>query len=144
LTVHGPKGDFVLNAESARPLIFIAIDTGFGAIKSLIEHAMALDVAESMHLYRGTSSPDGVYQDNLCRAWSDALDEFSYTALQIASGDEGLDALIDRIAEDYSSLAQYDIYLCAHKEQLQPVGIALENRTGAFDQRVSIEPIRIS
>lgn len=144
LTVRGPKGDFVLNTESSRPLIFIAIDTGFATIKSLIEHAMALDVAESMHLYRGASSPEGLYQDNLCRAWSDALDEFSYTALELAPGDAGLDALVDRIAEDYSSLAQHDIYLCAHQGQLQRLGIGLENRAGAFDQRVNIEPIRVS
>lgn len=144
LMVHGPKGDFVLNAGSARPLVFMAIDSGFGAIKSLIEHAMALDAVESMHLYRAASSTDGIYQDNLCRAWADALDEFSYTALQIAAGDEGLHALVDTIAADYPSLAEYDVYLCAPQGQLQRLGIELENRTGAVDQRVNIEPIRIS
>lgn len=144
LTVRGPKGDFVLNTSSTRPLVFIAIDTGFAAIKSLIEHAMALDVAESMHLYRCTSSPEGLYQDNLCRAWSDALDEFSYTALELEPGDAGLDAFLDRIVEDYPSLAQYDIYLCAHQDQLQRLGMGLETRAGAFDQRVNIEPIRVS
>ena len=144
LTIRGPKGDFVLNTGSSRSLIFIAIDTGFGAIKSLIEHAMALDVAETMHLYRATSLSNDVYQDNLCRAWSDALDEFKYTELEASSDEAGLNAIVDRIVEDYSSLAQHDIYLCAHKDQLQPLGLALEKRAGAFDRRVSIEPIRVS
>src|SRR3970282_2004921 len=49
--VEGPGGEFLLNEESHRPLIFIACETGFAPIKSLIEHAMALDAAETLHLY---------------------------------------------------------------------------------------------
>ena len=45
----GPAGDFVL-AESERPLAFLACDTGFAPVKSLIEHAMAVDAAESLSL----------------------------------------------------------------------------------------------
>ena len=51
----------MLNEKSHRPLIFIACETGFAPIKSLIEHAMALDAAETLHLYwiaagKGTTS----------------------------------------------------------------------------------------
>ena len=41
--VEGPRGEFVLDEASTRPLVFVAFDTGFAPIKSLIEHAMALD-----------------------------------------------------------------------------------------------------
>ncbi len=77
--VEGPRGDFVLDEESHRPLVFIAYETGFAPIKSLIEHAMALDVAETLHLIWVASGAPGHYLDNLCRAWSDALDNFRYT-----------------------------------------------------------------
>jgi CDP-4-dehydro-6-deoxyglucose reductase len=76
--VEGPRGEFVLNEESRRPLVFVACDTGFAPIKSLLEHAMALDAADSLHLYWIASSPGGHYLDNLCRSWADALDNFHY------------------------------------------------------------------
>ena len=49
--IEGPRGEFVLDEESNRPLIFLACDTGFAPIKSLLEHAMALDAAETLDLY---------------------------------------------------------------------------------------------
>lgn len=142
LTIRGPKGNFVMDPASTRPLLFVAIDTGFGAVKSLVEHAMALDAAESIHLYRASSLSGTPYLDNLCRSWADALDGFAYTSLRLDAKDENLLAVVDKIAEEYPDLAQHDVYLCAHQDQLQRLGLELENRTGATDQRVNIEPIR--
>jgi len=81
--VIGPQGTFVLDEESPRPLVFIAGETGFAPIKSLIEHAMALEVAETLHLFWVASKGEGHYLDNLCRSWGDALDDFSYVPLQV-------------------------------------------------------------
>ena len=75
----GPTGEFVL-AESERPLAFLACDTGFAPIKSLIEHAMAVDAAESLSLDWLATRPDGHYLANQCRAWAAAFDEFRYAA----------------------------------------------------------------
>jgi CDP-4-dehydro-6-deoxyglucose reductase len=77
LTVWGPVGEFVL-AESARPLAFVACDTGFAPIKSLIEHAMAVDATESLSLDWVATRPDGHYLANQCRAWAAAFDQFRY------------------------------------------------------------------
>ena len=49
--IDGPRGEFVLDEASPRPLLFIARDTGFAPVKSLLEHAMALDAAETLELY---------------------------------------------------------------------------------------------
>ena len=75
----GPVGDFVL-AEGERPLAFVACDTGFAPIKSLIEHAMAVDAAESLSLDWLATRPDGHYLANQCRAWAEAFDQFRYAA----------------------------------------------------------------
>jgi CDP-4-dehydro-6-deoxyglucose reductase len=75
VTVWGPAGDFVL-ADSARPLVFAACDTGFAPIKSLIEHALALDAAPSLSLFWLATRSDGHFMANQCRAWSEALDNF--------------------------------------------------------------------
>ncbi len=75
--VEGPYGEFVLDEDSPRPVIFLAFGAGFAPIKSLIQHAMSLELAESMDLH-WLADAAGHYQDNLCRAWADALDNFNY------------------------------------------------------------------
>jgi CDP-4-dehydro-6-deoxyglucose reductase len=77
--VHGPMGRFVLD-DTPLPLVFAACDTGFAPIKSLIEHALSLDAAPSMALYWLATREDGHFMHNQCRAWSEALDNFEYTA----------------------------------------------------------------
>jgi CDP-4-dehydro-6-deoxyglucose reductase len=75
VTVWGPTGNFVL-AEGTRPLVFAACDTGFAPVKSLIEHALALDAAPSISLFWLATRSDGHFMSNQCRAWSEALDTF--------------------------------------------------------------------
>jgi CDP-4-dehydro-6-deoxyglucose reductase len=77
VTVWGPYGEFVLN-EGHRPLVFAACDAGFAPIKSLIEHALALDGAPSLSLFWLATKPDGHFLVNQCRAWAEALDPFDY------------------------------------------------------------------
>jgi CDP-4-dehydro-6-deoxyglucose reductase len=103
--VEGPRGTFVLNEDSHRPLAFIAGDSGFAPIKSLIEHAMALDAAESIHLLWVAAGDGGHYLDNLCRSWSDALDDFRYTPL---TDDET--ALL-QVLRDHPRLVECDVYV---------------------------------
>src|SRR5574340_238021 len=77
VAVEGPYGEFVLDEDSPRPVIFLAFGAGFAPIKSLVQHAMSLELAEPMDLH-GLADEAGLYQDNLCRAWADALDNFTY------------------------------------------------------------------
>ena len=111
--VDGPRGAFVLNEASHRPLIFIAGETGFAPVKSLIEHAMALDAAEALHLY-WIASGTGHYLDNLCRSWSDALDNFRYTPLT-ADGTLAEEAVVQRalrqVLQDHPQLGDHDFYV---------------------------------
>ncbi|MBC6958668.1 MAG: hypothetical protein DWB43_03910 [Lautropia sp.] len=85
LGVHGPSGDFVLGPEMPPRAVFLACDTGFAPVKSLIEHAMAAEAVERFSLHWLASRPDGHYLANQCQAWADAFDEFDYHA---ASGDD--------------------------------------------------------
>jgi CDP-4-dehydro-6-deoxyglucose reductase len=112
--IEGPRGEFVLNEESHRPLVFIAGESGFAPIKSLIEHAMALDAAESLHLVWSAAGAGGHYLDNLCRSWGDALDNFRYTSLtaQGALSDETVQRdLLQPLLREQPRLADCDVYL---------------------------------
>jgi CDP-4-dehydro-6-deoxyglucose reductase len=109
VTLFGPWGDFVLRADSPRSIIFVACDTGFAPIKSLLEHAMALELSERLYLYWLATPPIGHYLANLCRSWADALDNFTYVPVAA----EQCDALelLHRISADHADLHAFDIYL---------------------------------
>ncbi|MEK7206477.1 MAG: hypothetical protein AAB134_01155, partial [Pseudomonadota bacterium] len=108
VSVEGPRGDFVLHENSPRSLLFIAYGSGFAPVKSLIEHAMALDTAETIHLC-WVAPENEHYQHNLCRSWSDALDNFHFTPLTATLGDltPSLLPFVGNIPE----LKEYDVYV---------------------------------
>lgn len=125
VSLEGPRGEFTLQEDSPRSIIFVACDTGFAPVKSPIEHAMALDVAEAMHLYWIAFGEGGHYLHNLCRSWTDALDNFEYTPLvadqhAVASGPgqaglvpqvEAIEGLLARVTDDHPNLHEFDVYL---------------------------------
>ena len=119
VVVEGPKGDFILRKESSRPLIFIAFGKGFAPVKGLMEQAMALDSSESMHLYWAVSHEANLYFSNWPRAMADALDNFRYTPLVAAANletaavrqEKVLGELLQRIADDYPALSNFDVYV---------------------------------
>ncbi len=122
--VDGPRGAFVLNEDSSRSLLFIAWDMGFAPIKSLIEHAMAADNVEYIHLYWIVSSPQGHYLSNLCRAWSDALDNFTYVALGLVkthgvSGQKAVAEQLERIVADHPVLDEFETYVAGPESLVQ-------------------------
>jgi CDP-4-dehydro-6-deoxyglucose reductase len=115
VSLEGPYGEFVLDEDSPRPVIFLAFGAGFSPIKSLIQHAMSLELAESMDLH-WLADEAGHYQDNLCRTWTDALDNFNY--LPHAPTDD-LESLLRSIVMDYPDLHRFDIYAAGTAMQLQ-------------------------
>ena len=113
-TLKGPHGSFVLNEDSPNSLIFVAWDTGFAPIKSLIEHAMSLEQAENIHLYWMTTKVENHYLDNLCRSWNDALDNFTYTRIMCeAKTDVVADSLMKHLHDEHSHLLNFDLYIAA-------------------------------
>jgi len=113
--VQGPYGEFVLEDASTRPVIFVAFGVGFAPIKSLIQHSMSLDLAEAMDLH-WLADQAGHYQNNLCRSWADALDNFSYFPHLHGSG---VEASVAGIVAAYPDLQRFDVYAAGTTEQLQ-------------------------
>ena len=116
--VEGPRGEFVLDEASTRPLVFVAFDTGFAPVKSLIEHAMALDASESLHLYWIAGGEGGHYLDNLCRSWNDALDNFRYVPLTEESA-------LRQALHDHPRLESHDVYVAGPAQAVHAVEFAL-------------------
>ena len=113
--LQGPYGDFVLDDASERPLIFVAFGAGFAAIRSLIQHAMSLDLAESMDLH-WVAQETGQYQSNQCRAWADALDNFTYHPHE---NGKNIEQTLNNIVASHSDLQRFEIYASGTAAELQ-------------------------
>ena len=110
VSLFGPFGDFVLKKDSPNDLVFVACDSGFAPVKSLIEHAVASDLPGMQRLIWAATRPDGHYYENQCRAWADALETFSYVALRAADlQTAGIEAARRVLDED--ELGHRDVYI---------------------------------
>ena len=57
-----------------------------------------------------------MYQDNLCRAWTDALDNFNYVPHALT---DDLDTLLHSMVVDYPDLHRFDVYAAGTVAQLE-------------------------
>ena len=76
--IEGPRGRFTLDEDSPRALLFLASGTAIAPIKSIIEHAINLELPQPMHLYWYTKMMEEHYLHNYFRSLTDALDAFCY------------------------------------------------------------------
>jgi len=140
VTIRGPRGEFTLDEESARTLVFIACNTGFAPVKSLIEHALSLNTAQQVHLYWIATDDNTHYLGNLCRSWQDALENFHYHPIELASGRLVEDVLPEIIAS-VGEVADCDYYTCLPAALLETIqAILLES--GVPVNQLRMEPIR--
>lgn len=119
INITGPHGDFILDEDSNNPIIFIAYDTGFAPIKSLIEHAVTLEHAEFIHLYwmHENNKP---YMHNQCRAWEDALDNFKYQQQEFNSSDlQQIEDNLSVLINEYSDFSGKNIYICGGEKMVK-------------------------
>jgi len=130
IDITGPRGEFVLDEASVHSLVFIAWHTGFAPIKSLIEHAMALDDAEDIHLFWIAGNMKDRYLDNLCRAWQDALDNFHYHAIDADLFEDNPEAhreALDTICNQLENHAAYDYYIAGRNALITACNIVAQH-----------------
>jgi CDP-4-dehydro-6-deoxyglucose reductase len=136
--VWGPFGDFVLKQESTRPLLFLCCDTGFAPVKSVIEHAMAVDIAPVMSLYWATTRPGGHYLAKQCRAWAESLDNFRFRALDAADADAAAHAVVAAALADAPDAAAWDAYVAGARGFVDAVGARLHAAGSPLEQIVAV------
>lgn len=119
LELTGPFGDFLLQEFSRRAQVMLAVDMGFASIKSLLEHAINLDLHQPVRLFWASESGTGRYMENYCRAWAEALDDYAYHPLSLSRslpGGYDVAALLGEVAALWPELANSDVYLSAGSE----------------------------
>jgi len=123
LCLTGPFGNFLLDVNSQNPIIFITYESEFSHLKSLIEQAISLDKTENLYLFWISRNNKALYLNNLCRAWSDAFDQFKYDPIIIdnrlnTKNDKQnnnaqfyIQTALDYIENTTKNLAIHDFYL---------------------------------
>jgi len=154
--IAGPQGSFTLDESSRRPIILLAYETGFAPIKSIIEHAIALELEQPLHLYWMVHKPGEHYLKNLCRSWLDALDNFKLTLLDGGSSagkscwEASADSALGRcdmetagtaITADYPDLSGYDVYLTAPDSSVQEIASLLQ-RSGLPKEQLHLDVMK--
>jgi CDP-4-dehydro-6-deoxyglucose reductase len=114
IEVEGPFGELSLDDDSTRPLMMLAMGTEFAAIKSLIEHAINLDLRQPVRMIWMAPESQGHYLENYCRAWEDVFDDYRFLALTFSGDDLGRDEralLRQAIEEQMKDIQGVDAYI---------------------------------
>lgn len=134
--IEGPVGDFTLDETSTQPVLFIAWETGFGPIRSLIEHCLSLELTQPLQLYWIVHHAGGHYADGYCRAVMDAIDNFSYTPLCVPD----TSSAFQQIAHENPDLSQHHVYI-AMPPAVADDAIRRFQQQGMQSQQVKIDPL---
>jgi CDP-4-dehydro-6-deoxyglucose reductase, E3 len=135
IDVWGPYGDFVLKADAGRPLAFLCCDAGFAPVKSLVEHALAIDAFPAIAVCWAATRPGGQYLANQCRAWAEALDGFDYLTAVAADAAAAGVAGVGQLG-GLSALVERDVYV-AGSEAFVEAAIAALTSAGVPKDRIA-------
>ena len=126
INIEGPSGHFILQEDEPNPLVFVAFGLGFAPIKSLIEHAMTLDVTEHIYLYWIMPEEHDLYLHNHCRAWSDAFERFTYVpVLTHDKSQNGVMDFVHILSSTHTDLSGLQFYVAGPEDVLAQTKNAL-------------------
>ena len=146
IDLEGPKGIFVLKEASTRPMVFIAWDSGFAPIRSLVEHAFSLEMPNPVHFYWAYPADEQApYLENHAKSWQVIMDDYTYTPIACEfdrSNKNDCHKVAQQIFNtlDLNIINQSDLYVSAPAEVLIYLGeLLLEN--GLDESQLIASPI---
>ncbi|MCS5592519.1 MAG: 2Fe-2S iron-sulfur cluster-binding protein [Gammaproteobacteria bacterium] len=146
IKLEGPKGIFVLKEASTRPMVFIAWDSGFAPIRSLVEHAFSLEMSNPVYFYWAHPADEKTpYLENHAKSWQVIMDDYTYTPIACdfdRSSKNDCHKVAKQIfkALDLNIVNQSDLYISAPAEVLIYLGeLLLEN--GLNESQLIASPI---
>jgi CDP-4-dehydro-6-deoxyglucose reductase len=146
IDLEGPKGIFVLKETSTRPMAFIAWDSGFAPIRSLVEHAFSLEMPNSVYFYWAYPADEQApYLENHAKSWQVIVDDYTYRPIACEfdrSSKNDCQKVAKQIfdALDLNLINQSDLYISAPAEILIYLGeLLLEN--GLKESQLIASPI---
>ena len=135
--IEGPHGNFVLQQDDIAPCVLIAAGEGIGYVKSLLEHAIAIDNADWLHVYLVHEPAWGDKVLNLFQSWEDALDNFRLTRLPQQTDAPTLYTLLQ---EDHPDLDKCHLYVAGPDQLVGPLArlFAVNSEGAASDSTMRV------
>lgn len=138
IALDGPAGNFTFDDQSRRAAVFIAWGGGFAPIKSLLEHALSLDLGLPVFLF-WLASDGQHYLHNYGRALADALDNVRYTPLPVrAQAPIPIAEYANTLLQEFGAAADVDVYLAGPRVETELLKAELILR-GVLKERIRQE-----
>ena len=105
---------FSLERKSEGPIIMIAGGTGFGPIKAIIEHLIAINSERVVYLYWGVRDEVDLYS-KLPSEWAEKSPKIQFVpvlseASGVWQGERGY--VHESVMRDFEDLSDYEVYAC--------------------------------
>lgn len=140
--LRGPVGDFVLGSHQPdTPLLFIAYETGFAPVYSLLEHVIALDWQAPLRLIWLADDARGLYLENYCRSLQDALDDFQFHTAEVGNAPR-FGEVLQRSLARLPELPDCAVYAVPPPGEVAATQSLLQ-QAGAAPQRLSVAGLQM-
>lgn len=127
--LKGPLGDFGMNTAQEEPAILIAGGTGLAPLKSIVQHALAGDLAPRLHLYQGGRTRRDLYDTEFFEALERQHERFVYRPCLSEEDWQGATGMVtDAVLEDFTSCKGLSAYLCGPPPMVEAGVKALKRR----------------
>ena len=113
LKLEGPFGTFFIREDSEKPILMIASGSGFGPIKSMIQHALKRGSKRPITLYWGGRTKADLYHLAMAEGWSHIrfVPVLSHASEACAwTGRTG--HVHEAVLADHPDLSGYQVYAC--------------------------------
>lgn len=127
--LKGPLGSFGMNTPQEEPAILIAGGTGLAPLKSIVQHALAGDLAPQLYLYHGGRTHQDLYDMGFFHQLEQQHERFTYRpCLSEEQWDGAVGMVTDAVLEDFSSCKGLSAYLCGPPAMVEAGVKALKRR----------------
>jgi len=116
LRMRGPFGEFSLNADSQKPILFVATGTGFAPVQALIDKLVREGSRRPISLYWGGRAQADLYFRERIEQWQRSPIDFRFVPVLSrppASGWDGRTGYVgSAMQNDISDFSPYEAYVC--------------------------------
>ncbi|MEF1284928.1 NAD(P)H-flavin reductase [Vibrio sp. M250220] len=119
VTIDAPHGDAWVREASERPMLLIAGGTGFSYVRSILDHCLAQNRENEIHLYWGGRDERQLYAKQELEEIASKNSHVHFIPVVEDAGQEWqgkVGNVLQAVAQDFESLAQYDIYIAGRFE----------------------------
>lgn len=139
IAIDAPHGDAWIQEESERPLLLIAGGTGFSYVRSILDHCVAQNLKNQIHLYWGGRNDSQLYAKEELEQIAAQNDNVYFVPVVEEAPAEWagkVGNVLQAIEQDFDSLAEYDIYIAGRFEMAGAAREQFTQNKGAQSDRM--------